>query len=205
MLFSTVTATKGLLTVLLGLICVGGDRLVDVNKESPLLKAISDNLTHGLVGLVSYLVVVIDYRTSISLSEQLLLTFACFIIACGIDVDHFIMARSWKLIHATSLPSRPYLHCSTIPLIFLILTFFASKFSFRLTLWTMMVFCAFLSHHIRDSTRRGLWFFGYGHTSALPYYVYVTAVMALPWIVIRIIDSLTVIKHSMTYNRVVDV
>lgn len=71
---------------------------MELYKESPCLKAISDNLTHGSVGLVSYLIVVIEYRTSITITEQILLIGACFILACLIDVDHFVVARSWKLV-----------------------------------------------------------------------------------------------------------
>lgn len=68
-----------------------------------------------------------------------------------------------------------------------------------------MVFCAFISHHTRDATRRGLWFLGYGHTAALPYWCYILMIMGLPWIILRMIESMAVIKHSMTYSRVVDV
>lgn len=98
MLFSTITLTKFFLTILVGFICISGDRLVDKNKNHPLLKAVSDNVTHGLIGLFSYLIVMIEYRTSVSISELFLLVGAGFIVSCGIDLDHFIMARSWKLV-----------------------------------------------------------------------------------------------------------
>lgn len=232
LLLSAVTVTKSILTLCLGMICITGDKLVDYNKDSPVLKAISDNLTHGIIGLVSYLIVVLEHRTNISITEQLLLITTSFLLACTIDVDHFVMARSWKLVvnlrfylsfqiqsyktpilfqHATNLPSRPFLHCSTIPVVVLALTLLVvsttkpGTSSLRFSLWSMMVFCAFVSHHIRDATRRGLWFLGYGHTVALPYWSYVAVILGLPWIILRMIESLTVIKHTMTYNRVVDV
>lgn len=230
MIFTTIFIIKSLLTLLLGVICVTGDILVEVNKENHLLKAVCDNLTHGFIGFVSYLVVTMQFKHVVSLIEQIMMIFGCFVISCGIDVDHFIVARSWRLVvriifqiyffllknlifflqHATNLPNRPFLHCSTIPLLLLVAVYFVSVSyksanSLKVLLWMMMLFTAFISHHVRDATRRGLWFFGYGHTLPVPYYGYVLLVMAIPWIMVRIVEQMTVIKGPMAYTRVVDV
>jgi hypothetical protein len=46
------------------------------------------------------------------------------------------------------------------------------------------LFCAaWMSHHLRDATRHGLWFAPFGHTTALPQSFYITSVALLPLII----------------------
>lgn len=47
-----------------------------------------------------------------------------------------------------------------------------------------MVWTAFASHHLRDATRRGLWFCPFGSTSSIPYGLYIVLVCLVPYIVV---------------------
>lgn len=85
---------------------------------------------------------------------------------------------------ATHLQKRPFLHCTTIPI--LLWTFFILlSNTFHSPLMehiSWVILAAFLSHHIRDGTRRGLWFCPFGSTRPIPYYLYVSICMSLPYI-----------------------
>lgn len=43
-----------------------------------------------------------------------------------------------------------------------------------------MIVCAFLSHHIRDASRRGFWIYPFGHTHPIPYYLYILLTFIVP-------------------------
>ncbi|EFN79348.1 transmembrane protein 267 isoform X2 [Harpegnathos saltator] len=85
---------------------------------------------------------------------------------------------------ATHLEKRPFLHCTTVPIVlWIFLILLSSVFhSLKLQQASWIVLAAFLSHHIRDGTRRGLWFCPFGSTRPLPYYLYVSLCMSLPYL-----------------------
>ena len=60
----------------------------------PLLRAAVDNLTHGLVGVACWTAVVVG-RTTVR--KQLLGGLLAGALAMFLDVDHFIMAKSFEL------------------------------------------------------------------------------------------------------------
>lgn len=76
------------------IVCVTADWLVfrsDAFQKYPLLRAVTDNLTHGLVGCWCWATSAIFVGwNKYTLYECLL----CFSVACAVDVDHFIEARS---------------------------------------------------------------------------------------------------------------
>lgn len=84
------------LTILLGFICYLGDRLVE-NHSSGIEKAIFDSSTHAIVGLLSSIIIVLQIRQNVDVSEKCLLIFTCFLLSSLIDIDHFIEAKSLKL------------------------------------------------------------------------------------------------------------
>lgn len=79
---------------------------------------------------------------------------------------------------------RPFLHCTTIPIvlwvIFILLSHAFHSPALEHVSWVILA--AFLSHHIRDGTRRGLWFCPFGSTRPIPYYLYVSLCMLLPYV-----------------------
>lgn len=90
--------SKFWLSLLLGLVCLIGDNFVAVaQRGDKLVEALADNVTHGLVGALSALIVVAEFGDRLSLTEQKLLVGAGYLVASGIDVDHFIAARSFRL------------------------------------------------------------------------------------------------------------
>ncbi|KAK9304829.1 hypothetical protein QLX08_003902 [Tetragonisca angustula] len=92
------------------------------------------------------------------------------------------IACSWKLSDATHLEKRPFFHCTTLPITaWLMMNFYASVFnSPKLSYYSWIILASFLSHHIRDGTRRGLWFCPIGSTQPIPYYLYLSMSMMLP-------------------------
>ena len=78
---------------LLYIICTIGDKLLNpALVPSGILRAISDSVTHGLVGFFSWAVI-----TGLRSRADLLQCGVSFMLASIIDLDHFIAARSLKL------------------------------------------------------------------------------------------------------------
>ena len=82
--------------------CIIGDLLLGVVqiKSSHLLRAAVDNGTHGLVGLLSWAIVV--NPTLIPVLELLKEPLLWEVVLCGVlsslvDLDHFLAAKSFKL------------------------------------------------------------------------------------------------------------
>lgn len=82
-----------LLTVLA---CLLGDYL-DEKTDHPLLRALCDNGTHALVGALSGISFVIHFHDKISNVTGWLMMFGCFACSSLIDMDHFIIAKSFSL------------------------------------------------------------------------------------------------------------
>ena len=76
----------------LGSICYGLDAIFMTVQDRFYLKAALDNTAHGIIALVSWCII-----SEIQTRKDLIDAIVCGIIACGIDVDHFIAARSFKL------------------------------------------------------------------------------------------------------------
>lgn len=70
--------------------CVVGDNRLKASIK-PVIKAAFDNVTHGIVGLLSASIVIGAQ------ADKLYLAVACMMISSLIDADHFIAARSLKL------------------------------------------------------------------------------------------------------------
>lgn len=86
---------------------------------------------------------------------------------------------------ATNLKRRPFLHCSTLPLVacsFLLLIGYVLRTDLCKR-GALIIFTAFASHHLRDATRRGFWFYPFGSTPPIPYYCYVAATTVIPYII----------------------
>lgn len=83
---------------------------------------------------------------------------------------------------AIHLSHRPFLHCSTILLIIAAIWSIPiyMQLSFDCIMWIAVVFCSFASHHIRDATRRGLWFYPIGSTAPIPYVLYILLIVFMP-------------------------
>ena len=164
----------------LGIFCLVADRLLrfPIIQHNDWLRAISDNIVHGVIGMWSWAVVT-GIRKKSDFGEVLLAGF----LASVIDVDHFFQARSLSLQAALTLPRRPFLHCSTvIPIavlsVKLAVHLFKLRDSWRFLPWMILV--SWTSHHIRDGIRHGLWICPFGKTPPLPSSFYVISTLSLP-------------------------
>ena len=98
--------------------------------------------------------------------------------------------------NATHLTSRPLLHCSLIPLIFLLLSLtlgrlFNNNLIMKLVNITtkhhvlsscfqgFLTFSCLFSHHLRDGSRRGMWL-GAGVSIGISYSSYIMFTLLLP-------------------------
>ena len=90
---------------------------------------------------------------------------------------------------ALSLRNRPFLHATTIiPVLAPVLQVWIAQNITSLKLLPYMFTVAVLSHHLRDGQRRGLWFWPFGSTPPLPYWLYVTCELLLPHVVAQMIS-----------------
>lgn len=99
---------SGALTVA---VSTAGD-LILVHCTLPWLRAVADNVTHGLVGLLCWMMVSGKPLQTSNLLDSLL----GGLFACAVDVDHFLAAGSFRIEDATNLKTRPFLHCSSVVL-----------------------------------------------------------------------------------------
>ncbi|CAH1381017.1 transmembrane protein 267 [Tenebrio molitor] len=178
--------TNNYIIILLALVSTTGDYIVTHTKLH-LFQALFDNATHAAIGGLSWFFVCINFKNRSHL-QTLFEIGACAGIASLIDVDHFVSARSFYLKDATSLQKRPPLHCSTFPLVCCLLVLLGSYF-FQVDLWkkiSLIVLTAFVSHHTRDATRRGFWFYPFGSTPPVPYYLYVSTTCVIPVVICQL-------------------
>lgn len=81
-------------TSLLGIVSCSGDRLVD-NSKNNVLRASFDNLTHALIGGLSWILVLILSKKTIL--PNIYSVVYCTAISSLIDLDHFVAAASFNL------------------------------------------------------------------------------------------------------------
>ncbi|XP_024083292.1 transmembrane protein 267-like isoform X3 [Cimex lectularius] len=145
------------LTLSIGLAAFCGDRLLDFYTNK-ILRAFIDNATHGAVGLLTWAVVVVSLPEGRKyyIFSRLVDVILCGFAACAIDVDHI---------------TKPFVKSPNIKI---------TKTEW-LTVLCWLLSAASISHHIRDGTRRGLWFWPFGSTSPIPYTMYVTLLCLLPF------------------------
>lgn len=82
------------------------------------------------------------------------------------------------------------MHCTSAAVLVIIFLFLISHFvpcaSFSRAVWILLA--SFLSHHIRDSTRRGFWLWPFGSTAPVPYTLYILSQMLLPYAIAAVMN-----------------
>ncbi|KAG5897046.1 hypothetical protein JTB14_025863 [Gonioctena quinquepunctata] len=113
--------------------------------------------------------------------------------------------RSFRLKDATSLKTRPPLHCSTFPLVTCALLLSISYILQAQTLKriALIILTAFLSHHTRDATRRGYWVFPFGSTPPIPYGLYVVLTCLIPYFICYLVGFVTVTNYKVINSSVI--
>ncbi|KAL4228416.1 hypothetical protein ACF0H5_011463 [Mactra antiquata] len=159
--------------------CIGDYLLLHPIKQSQLLTAATDSLTHGIVGAFSW-AIICDVKFT---RQTVLECFLCGLLAMSVDIDHFLSAKSFHLKDALSLPRRPPFHATTViilvDLVLITLSFILDQ---KFLLGAYLFTTAWFSHHVRDGHRRGLWFYPFGDTSPIPQYYYLFIIFIFPLI-----------------------
>ena len=201
--------------LLLSLLAADGvQHLLSIVEATPLLCAAADNAAHGLIALCSWNVVSLPQRFIVS---ELYPSILCALLACVIDIDHFLFSKSWSLADAVRLKRRPPFH-ATIPLITLsgVVCFFRRYYHLHedvlksglgwSTLFGPIALVAVTSHHVRDALRRGIWLwplFATKHTPSMPYPLVYALTLLFPIFVARFIYSPS--GSSLTLSTIQDV
>lgn len=191
------------------LTCFAADYLLKSNVlsyvktfEEYVVKALCDNIAHGSIAALTWLVVV-DYNLKIRPIVEVGL---CGLFGSLIDTDHFLNAKSIYLKDALNLPSRPPFHNTTI--IFLLIPFYGLPYI--LPKWEILhklvyiLFVAVTSHHLRDANRRGLWFWPFGSTPRLPDLLYMSCISILP-LFVWLVQKHTDYWMNKQVNRVINI
>ena len=157
--------------------CLVGDKLVFnwLNGYPAIYRAIGDSLTHGLIALFSWLII----------EKSLLHAIICMVFAMLVDGDRFIEVGSLDLEKVLNLDHRPFLHNSTIPVILYFVSIIVCYFwkNQNAKVISSLIFIAFMTHHLRDGSRRGLWFYPWINSLPVPYPVYIISTVLLSLLV----------------------
>uniref|UniRef100_A0A182WAN6 Transmembrane protein 267 n=1 Tax=Anopheles minimus TaxID=112268 RepID=A0A182WAN6_9DIPT len=168
-------------------VCIYGDKLTEYVQKPVLVRACIDNATHAFIGCVVAEIILHSLKHQITHQQYYALLFVATIVSSLIDLDHFIVAKSLSLRDATHLDRRPFLHNSAICLVALILVILTKCVgSIKWSLFAVMMFIGFTTHHLRDATRRGIWFkvpFHDSNSPAVPYELYLLLVNIIPHLV----------------------
>uniref|UniRef100_A0A182XD02 Transmembrane protein 267 n=1 Tax=Anopheles quadriannulatus TaxID=34691 RepID=A0A182XD02_ANOQN len=178
--------------VILCCVCVIGDKLSESAQKPALVRACIDNATHAFIGCIVAELVLFNFKHQLTRQEYCWLLFVATIISSCIDLDHFIEAKSFRLQDATNLDRRPFLHNSTICVVIVILFILTKRASNQLRMLIAMAFVAFSTHHLRDATRRGIWFkspFQDSSSPAVPYVLYIAYVNIIPSVIVYLLQT----------------
>ncbi|RYH15213.1 hypothetical protein EON65_32135 [archaeon] len=173
-----------LLIILYGIVdlaCAGSSQVVII---------LSDEFCHALTGMLLWSAIIIDsldgHFSLEALRKIFIRQFAgngkelalAGFTSCALDVDHFIAAGSASLQDATNLPHRPFGHAlAFVPCVSLL--YYAVSRNSRTA---KLLFVALLSHHLRDSMKRGLWLWPMDYsTPPIPFYYVFPMYLVLTW------------------------
>ena len=118
---------------------------------------------------------------------------------CNVVSSFVSFNRPFYFQHALNLSSRPPFHNSSLILPIFIVLYIIQRFIYiqlshsglqtlvQHVPWIFLV--AWSTHHIRDATRHGLWFWPFGSTKSLPQCLYIGLVMLIP-LTVRVLFSL---------------
>lgn len=197
------------ISIILGCVAAIGDKIVFKSKlsENQIYRAFADNIIHSLIGALSCIIYLIHegiyYRRPTFWAYVAMAT----IMASFIDLDHFIVAKSFHLKDLKEFKYRGFLHCTTLcSLLFVMIITVAhtySSSSLDMIGWIWLI--SFTSHHVRDANRRGLWCFPFGSTPPIPDMVYVALNVMLPHIFSYFHSYLKVSQHiDNNYTKLLD-
>ena len=88
---------------------------------------------------------------------------------------------------ALTLKHRPPLHSTSILIPILLCTACVSLYYPSSWTLSLLITLSFISHHVRDGYRRGIWFWPFGSTPPIPYWLYLVLITLFPGVITLII------------------
>ena len=168
------------------LVCILGDYFIfdsgklvnfvsiNLNVKPLYVKALMDNGSHLIIGVLSWIVVCYPRIDVHGLAGVALLSSI-------IDIDHFINAKSFYLVNAISMENRPFLHNSLLMLIVNCILFsYLVACDRNKSDWSIIFFISWFSHHVRDGNRHGMWFGSIYTTKPFPDGLYLSTIAITP-------------------------
>ncbi|KAJ0184336.1 hypothetical protein K1T71_000759 [Dendrolimus kikuchii] len=193
-----------ILSILLLILTICGDYIVFKSKysDSQLFRGFADSLVHASIGCVSA-ITFFSNGLNIPLSSCICNVSICTVLSSFIDVDHFIVARTFNFKEFVS--KRGIFHCTSFCLLItgILYIIYYNTRNPNILLLKFMFLIAYSSHHIRDSNRRGLWLYPYGHTPAIDYYLSVIIICILPHIYVYLYSHLKLNMKTYVNNYTV--
>lgn len=174
--------------------------LITTERFANFLRLLTDSTIHSVIGLMIWLTVdrmVPEIETDVGLTirEEALVS---YLMSTGIDVDHFIAAKSWFLIDAANLQTRSGLFAHNI--IFPIFMFIFFKFACGRSRLAALLFGSIFSHLLRDATRTGILCFPFGVSPPVPYFMYFCIIAFLPRLLVAFMRR----EASLLKSRFID-
>ncbi|KAK9498526.1 hypothetical protein O3M35_003139 [Rhynocoris fuscipes] len=127
-----------ILTFSICLTALLGDAILNVIRL-PISRAFTDSLTHGLIGLITWIVVVQLYRGKFLVSKTFEVILSGFI-ASAIDVDHFIYNRSFDINEALHLGEhRPIFHSTSLLIVSTVVPYIFSLIRYQAIFFPLFV------------------------------------------------------------------
>ncbi|KAK3925774.1 Transmembrane protein 267 [Frankliniella fusca] len=194
--------------VLLVVIAITGDCAVRLQQDNEVRRALSDNATHAAIGFFTWFNMMAHLGSMTpSMAKVFMQSFLCALLSSAVDVDHFIAARSVHLKDATKLQNRPFLHCTSAPLLVFSLIYISAIYcnNIKLLTFAWILLAAFLSHHIRDAARRGFWFYPLGSTPPLGTGLYLALTASFPILLSLVINLSDGTKLKMRHDRSISI
>lgn len=144
------------------------------------LRMLTDSTIHSFIGVMTWLTVdrmapEIETDVGLTIREEVLVT---YLMCAGIDIDHFIAARSFFFIDAANLQTRSGLFAHNIIFPIFMFTFF--RHACGRSRLAALLFSSIISHQIRDATRTGIQFLPFGASPPVPYILYFSIIAFLP-------------------------
>ncbi|CAG9854602.1 unnamed protein product [Phyllotreta striolata] len=196
-LFQIFNNSSSYSTLLIVVTAIVGDYVVAYSKLH-VFQALFDNATHFTIGGLCWFIVCLHSNSrGVGSTRKIVEIACCSLLSSLIDVDHFVEAKSISLKNATNLKRRPFLHCSTIPILLCSILLLISYASDNGTMKrvSLIIWTAFASHHTRDATRRGYWFYPFGSSPAIPYAFYIALTCILPYSVVFLDRYISISSH----------
>ncbi|KAL1465298.1 hypothetical protein WDU94_004881, partial [Cyamophila willieti] len=149
-----------------------GDHLVNsIEPYHYTLRGITDSILHCLVAVLTWILVYFHSGSKCYVFSHLgLECLLVGVVGSLVDVDHFIVAQTFSVQSAIThiSISRPFLHCTSL---WILIAWLLSLSHHNLA---VLILTSVVSHHIRDASRRGLWFYPLFSTPPLPTVLYLS-------------------------------